>query len=248
MYGNCVAKDLNKDYQFVSNIVGAEFADMIREQYRMVKMVNASGDLFLHDNPDLLSEHAYRTDAIRIQNFNLIVKEIRKKKVRGSVAEVEVFRGEFAQYINRAFSDRTLYLFDTFEGFSDDEAKDELESGNCTELFVEVFKDTSLEEVLKRMKYKDKIVIKKGLFPESLDGLEDTFAFVSIDVDFEQSIYDCIDYFYPRMNEGGYIYIHDYNSPLKGVENAVTNYEEAHKMILHKVPICDSCGTLVIVK
>ena len=43
------------------------------------------------------------SDYVRIKCFELAVKEIRKRNVRGSVAEVGVFRGEFAQYINHAF-------------------------------------------------------------------------------------------------------------------------------------------------
>lgn len=96
------------------------------------------------------------------------------------------------------------------------------------------------------MKYKETIVIKKGLFPESLNGLEDKFAFVSIDVDFEESIYNALAYFYPRLNPGGYIFIHDYNSNLHGVEKAVDNYEVKSGIQLAKVPLCDVCGSLVI--
>ena len=67
------------------------------------------------------------------------------------------------------------------------------------------------------MPNREKIICRKGLFPESLNGLEENFAFVSIDVDFEQAIFDGLEYFYPRLNRGGYILIHDYNSAtLKG--------------------------------
>ncbi len=67
-------------------------------------------------------------------------------------------------------------------------------------------------------KYLEYFIIKQGFFPESLGGLEDTFAFVSIDVDFEDSIYEELRYFYPRKEKGGYIFVHDYNSSLLGVK------------------------------
>lgn len=185
---------------------------------------------------------------MRIKSFELAVKEIRKRKVRGSVAEVGVFRGEFAQYINAAFPDKKCYLFDTFEGFQINEALQEMKSGHCTEAFVQAYKQTDVGIVLQKMKYLETIIIKQGFFPESLNGLEDMFAFVSIDVDFEDSIYEGLKYFYPRMEKGGYIFVHDYNSSLLGVEKAVDRYEEELGEMLYKMPLCDANGTLVIMK
>lgn len=81
----------------------------------------------------------------------------------------------------------------------------------------------------------------------SLDGLEDNFIFVSIDVDFENSIYESLQYFYPRLR-GGMIFAHDYNSCLLGVEKAVDRYENEMQIRLCKMPLCDANGTLVITK
>lgn len=245
-YGNCVVNDLNKDYKFAEKFCGSGILKEIQKRYCLIQRPLASGNLFLECCEDLCSEVSYQNDIIRLETFNLVVKEMRKRNIRGSVAEVGVFRGEFAQYINRAFPEETLYLFDTFEGFSDSEAQAELEKGNCTKGFINMHKETSIEAVLNRMKYPETVVVKQGLFPESLNGLEDVFSFVSIDVDFEQSILDCIEYFYPRMKKGGYIFIHDYNSMLRGVERAVDAYEARHGILINKVPIFDSCGTLVI--
>lgn len=245
-YGNCVVDDLNQDYEFVKRVCGDRACKEISERYCLIQRPPASGDLCLERCEDLRSELSYQSDIVRLETFNLVVKEMRKRNIRGSTAEVGVFRGEFAQYINRAFPEETLYLFDTFEGFSDSEAQTELERGNCTKGFIDMHRKTSIEAVLCRMKYPEKVVVKQGLFPASLGGLEDVFSFVSIDVDFERSILDCIEYFYPRMKKGGYIFVHDYNSMLRGVEKAVDAYESRHGILINKVPIFDSCGTLVI--
>ena len=69
-----------------------------------------------------------------------------------------------------------------------------------------------------------------------------------MDVDFEESIYEGIKYFYPRLSQGGYIFIHDYNSSLFGVEKAVDRFEEEINGVLAKVPLCDANGTLIITK
>ena len=191
----------------------------------------------------------FQTDYNRIRAFELIVDEITTYKIDGAVAELGVFKGEFAQYINAAFPDRICYLFDTFEGFRTQEAKAEKEAGNCGDAFIRRFRDTTLEKVLSVMPNPSSIICKQGLFPESLEGLEEQFAFVSLDVDFEQSIYDGISYFYPRLSDGGYMFIHDYNSStLKGVKKAIRKYEYEYHVKLAKVPIPDLCGTLVVTK
>lgn len=187
-------------------------------------------------------------DYVRIKSFELAVKEVRKRKISGEIAELGVFRGEFAQYMNLAFPDRKLYLFDTFDGFDAGEALKEVKEGNATDAFVEAYKQVSIGEVLQKMMYPDKVEVRQGYFPESLDGLEDRFAFVSVDVDFEDSVYEGLKYFYPRLAEGGYIFVHDYNSSLAGVEKAVGKYEDEIGRMISKMPLCDANGTLVICK
>ena len=94
-------------------------------------------------------------------------------------------------------------------------------------------------------------VICKGFFPDSIPdyAYNDTFAFVTIDVDFEESTYQGLKFFYPRMNEGGSIFIHDYHAiKLDGVKAAVKRYEKDNGISLKCVPLADRAGTLVIIK
>lgn len=245
LYNNCDLNDVNKDYDFVEDVLGKEYAEIVRKRYHVVRGVEAYGNLCLEGTE--LGKYQ-ESDYVRIKCFELAVKEIRKRKLTGAVAEVGVFRGEFAQYINFAFPEKTCYLFDTFEGFNANEALNEVKNGNCTDAFVEAYKQTNIKVVLDRMINLENIVIKQGFFPESLDGLEETFCFVSLDVDFEESIYEGLKYFYPRLEKGGYIFVHDYNSSLLGVERAVDRYETEMKINLCKMPLCDANGTLVILK
>lgn len=244
LYNNCELTDVNQNYNFIEKILGKEYSEIVRSRYHVVRGVEAYGDLCLNS----LEGGYIDNDYVRIKCFELAVKEIRKKNVEGNVAEVGVFRGEFAQYINIAFPDRKCYLFDTFDGFDANEALNEVKNGNCTEAFVNAYKQTNVGIVLEKMQHIENLVIKQGFFPASLDGLEDKFAFVSIDVDFEESIYQALLYFYPRLNIGGYIFVHDYNSSLQGVEVAVDRYEKDMQVSLCKMPLCDANGTLVISK
>ena len=47
LYNNCELKDMNKDYGFVSRILGQEYADVVKRRYHVVRGVEAYGDLCL---------------------------------------------------------------------------------------------------------------------------------------------------------------------------------------------------------
>jgi O-methyltransferase len=66
---------------------------------------------------------------------------------------------------------------------------------------IQDFSRTNVELVLHKMKYKENCIIKKGFFPETAKGLEDTFAFVSIDADLYEPIYNGLIYLYMILLE-----------------------------------------------
>lgn len=245
LYNNCELVDVNQNYDFIINILGEVYAEAIRTRYHVVRGTEVYGKRY---QCTIYGGGYMETDYVRMETFELVLKELRKRDVEGNVAEAGVFRGEFAQYINDAFPDKKLYLFDTFDGFNANEVLDEMKNGNCTKTFVEAYKNTNIQQVLDRMPHLETLIIKQGYFPDSLQGLEDKFCFVSLDMDFEESIYQGLVYFYPRLARGGYIFVHDYNSSLRGVEKAVDKYENNFDVMLHKVPICDANGSLVITK
>ena len=57
-------------------------------------------------------------DYIRLSTLELAADEINAKNLQGNVAELGVYKGKFARYINQYFPERDFYLFDTFEGFN----------------------------------------------------------------------------------------------------------------------------------
>ena len=185
------------------------------------------------------------TNYIRISTLELVAQEIYENNVAGNIAEVGVYKGQFAKYLNRIFPDRTLFLFDTFEGFTDEDMK--VEKDNKLGTQHQDFANTSVELVLSKMEHRDKCVVKKGWFPESLEGLEDSFCFVSLDADLYKPIYDGLEYFYPRLSKGGYIFVHDYNNKnYEGAKSAVKTF--CKKMNITCVPMSDTWGSAIITK
>jgi O-methyltransferase len=99
--------------------------------------------------------------------------------------------------IDQYFSDRTLYLFDTFEGFNEaDVSKEKKEGFSSGE---QNFSDTSVESVLQQMPFPEKYKPYKGFFPASAKGVDDRFVFVSLDADLYDPLYAGLQFFYPKL-------------------------------------------------
>jgi O-methyltransferase len=185
-------------------------------------------------------------DFCRTMSLRLAAERIIRKNVAGAIAELGVYRGELAAVLNRLFGDRTLYLFDTFEGFSESDLSREQE-GKLSQAAVGDFQDTNVELVMARMAYPEKVIVRKGYFPATAEGLDDTFAFVSLDVDLHKPMAAGLEYFYPRLSRGGCIFVHDYsNRRYQGVRAAVEEFSDATGAPVVLLP--DFAGTAVLPK
>ena len=195
----------------------------------------------------------YMTDYYRFRTFEFVAREIKNKGLKGAMAELGVFRGSFASLINETFPDKRFYLFDTFESFDPKEYKKEQAMGRCgkNNIFWLGHSDTSVEMMMANIPYPGSCVVCKGLFPSSVtnEAENEKYSFVSLDVDLEESTYQGLKFFYPRLEEFGYIFLHDYTTHwLQGVKQAVERYEKDAGVELKKVPIADRGGTLIITK
>lgn len=185
-------------------------------------------------------------DYVRKSTLVLIKKEI-GEDIEGDIAEVGVYRGEFAKCINELFPCRTLYLFDTFEGFHEKDMEIELERKLIHRDKTGHLGNTSIELAKDNLPFPEKCIFKKGHFPDTAKGLERPFVFVSIDVDLYQPTIEALQYFYPKLTKPGYIMIHDYNSSrYDGATEAVNEFKQRSNIAL--VPIGDVGGTAVIAK
>lgn len=185
-------------------------------------------------------------DYVRLSSLELAAAEIYNNHIEGNIAELGVFRGDFAKVLNEIFFDRKLYLFDTFEGFNEQDLIIEQDK-NFSKSTTSDFSNTSVDFVLSRMKYPQNCVVKKGYFPDTACDLKEQFAFVSIDTDLFNPIYSGLEYFYPRLIKGGYIFIHDYNNfRFKGVKEAIKKY--CAENVISYFPLSDISGTAIIIK
>lgn len=181
-----------------------------------------------------------RWEEERIVMLRKCISMLKERNIPGNMAEVGVYTGEFAKLFNRYFPEKQLYLFDTFEGF-------DAERDSVNDCDVNNFKDTSVENVLGKMVTPEKCIVRKGYFPDTAEGIEDTFCLVSLDCDLYNPILAGLEYFYPRLEVGGYIFIHDFGSyHYEEVKRAVYKYCDEHNAAI--VPIVDRCLSVIIAK
>jgi hypothetical protein len=141
--------------------------------------------------------------------------------VPGDTAECGVYLGATSYLIAKANQQtvgfpRKHFLFDSFAGLSEPNASDgrywrkgDLSAGE--------------EIVRENLRDCENIVFMKGWIPERFDEVADrTFAFVHIDVDLYEPTRQAIEFFYPRLNDGGIMALDDLGfTTCPGVERAI---------------------------
>lgn len=229
---NTTLLDRNESCSVAKDILGEELLKKLLPEQRTVP---TPAQL----NPHSLLEKDLSNDYVRLATLELLCRRL--AEVPGAAAELGVYRGFFARCINQLIPDRKLYLFDSFEGFAEDAC--------AVDSFQAAHRNTAIDKVLAIMPHPASITVKPGFFPESLEGLEERFCLVSLDVDFYQTTLDGLRYFWPRLEQGGYLMLHDWGSPkLPGVAKALVDYEAELGCKILAMPLCDVGGTLVLCK
>ena len=195
----------------------------------------------------LLLSELYNQFDIRSATLIRLAARIEEASVPGAIAELGVYQGDLARKLNALFPQRSLYLFDTFTGF--DHRDIIIESGHgYSQAQENEFSNTTMEKVLSRLPYPAQAIYRKGYFPDTITGLDTIrYALVSLDADLYMPIFSGLEYFYPRLNSGGIILLHDFNnSRFQGSHQAVRDYEKKQGT-LPLIPLCDLHGSAVII-
>jgi O-methyltransferase len=179
----------------------------------------------------------HTSDPVRYGAIKLAIDTINKANIPGAFAEVGVYQGHTSKIIHTLAPERVFYLFDTFAGFPQQDLGGREDNR---------FQDTGVDIVKQVIGNLDNIQIRKGYFPETAQGLEkELFAFVMLDLDLYLASLAGLQFFYPRLNPGGYLFLHDYSDGYD-VYKAVNEF--MHDKPEGIVPIPDRWGSAVICK
>ncbi len=146
------------------------------------------------------------TETLSYNDAYQIFTAVKKtSKIKGDIAEVGVYKGSSAKVICEAKGDKSLHLFDTFNGLP------ELSEMDNPRQFGGGGFIASLENVKNYLKKYPNVYFYKGIFPFTTEPVKDKiFSFVNLDVDLYKPTLDSLKFFYPKMSRCGIIISHDY--------------------------------------
>ncbi len=179
------------------------------------------------------------------------------QSMEGCIAECGTFKGlgsfMFCHTLRQAdpvFDGSGFHIFDSFEGLSEPTAQDHIQDSRVGPMGAAYMGAGSfhggLDLVRKALSEFPAIEFHKGWIPESFKDLsEREYRFVHIDVDLYEPTRDSLEYFYPRLREGGVIVCDDYaHLQWPGARKAFDEYCEPRGIPV----LCLTTGQAVIIK
>jgi hypothetical protein len=193
------------------------------------------------------------------------VRYIEENGIEGDIVECGVWRGgsmlaaiRTLQLIGNA--DRTLHMFDTYEGMTpptdqdvefDGKTAQELLSSSNREDAESVWCNAPLEAVralLSSTGYSpDRLFYVKGRVEETLPASAPArIALLRLDTDWYESTKHELEHLYPRLVQGGVLIIDDYGH-WQGARKAVDEYIARNKLplMLHRIDYSGRCAVKI---
>lgn len=130
--------------------------------------------------------------------------------VPGAMAECGCYRGASAYFMATSRPNSILHLFDSFQGLPVGDSADVPDAKDTPAWNPG---DLSASESMLRSNLAGlgNFAVHKGWIPERFADVEgERFCVVHIDVDLYQPTLACLQFFYPRVNNGGVIVLDDY--------------------------------------
>jgi O-methyltransferase len=227
--------------RFLISFVNQSDSFVIQHLPEFIKDINFSTyrKIWIHEN-----RKNNDVDLIRMLFLICSVEEILSSNIKGSFAELGVYKGNSAKILNELAPKRNLYLFDTFEGFLEKDTIFESKKINKRH-----FKDTSLENIKNLFKSSENVYLCPGYFPETTCSIpkKETFSLVHLDADLYNPTKSALKFFYPKLEKGAFLIVHDYlNESWPGVRKAVDEFFQDKIKNITRIP--DKSGSIVIRK
>lgn len=150
----------------------------------------------------------------RIKNLHMLALRIESEGIAGDVIECGVCNGGTAAVMARSAThsriDRTLWLFDSFQGMPETTKADGPEAEEYVGQVLGSAK--RVRELLRKAGANlERVKIVEGWFEDTFPTVSiSQIALLNIDADWYESVKLCLETFYDRVVPGGFVSIDDY--------------------------------------
>ena len=150
----------------------------------------------------------------RIHNLCALAQRIEEERIPGDVIECGVYNGGtaaiLARMATRSKMDRTVWLFDSFQGMPQTNEKDGEQAREYVGKVV-----GRLDQVRKLLQRAEanmsRVKIVAGMFQDTFPKVDiRQIALLNLDCDWYESINLCLEKFYDSVVPGGFVSIYDY--------------------------------------
>jgi O-methyltransferase len=172
---------------------------------------------------------------------------VHENNIEGDVVEFGCFVGESSKYLMKTLvelnSDKKLFVYDSFEGLPNLTQWEENSGWRAGTL------KTSEEVLISNFETNGLPLptIHKDWFCDvPQDKIPEKIAFAFLDGDFYNSIYDSLSKVYDKVQDGGYIFFHDFKRPdLPGVDAAIRDFLQERGLSYHVIEVTEQVGLLI---
>lgn len=170
----------------------------------------------------------------RLESFRYAIETVEGDGIEGDIIECGVWRGGAAVYakavLNSLNSLRKLYVADSFCGLPElSEMDNRIECSKVHDPLLSIQR-SYVENVFKKYELlDDRVIFVEGWFSETLSKLSGPFAVIRMDGDLYSSTRDILVSLYPKLANGGYILVDDYDL-FSGCKIAVHEYLSRHSL------------------
>lgn len=176
----------------------------------------------------------------RLDNIQYCVETVIKDGINGDLIEAGVWRGGACIFMRailavRGITDRRVFVADSFAGLPEPNAAFPQDKGDKhhTQDFLAVSEDDVKDNFRKYGLLDDQVAFLKGWFKDTLPNAPiEHLSVMRVDADMYESTIDVLVNLYPKLSEGGFCIIDDYD--LKGCRAAVDDFREQNMI---KAPI-----------
>ena len=174
----------------------------------------------------------------RIRNLKVLARRIESERIPGDVIECGVCNGGTAAVLSRSASksrmNRTVWLLDSFQGMPPTTPEDaDGPGGDAAAAHVgqEVGDPERVREVLRKVGADmSRVRILPGWFRDTFPAVTAKhIAILNIDADWYESVKLCLNTFYDRVVQGGFISFDDYGH-WPGCKKAVDEFFEIREL------------------